>query len=76
MGVYIAGMMMPKCCNNCDFNVICSYANGGAHRPKGCPLVEVKAPHGRLIDADALPYTVFYIENAPTVLEAEGKDDG
>lgn len=51
---------------------------------EGCPLVEVPAPHGRLIDADALmkkcqnPYhgirqwvEDFDIVKAPTVIEAE-----
>lgn len=30
------------------------YAPYGEGRPDWCPLVEVPAPHGRLIDADAL----------------------
>ena len=52
---------------------------------KDCPLVPVKTPHGRLIDADALVDTVYYtnisesvkefiadlIGIAPTVIEAE-----
>ena len=49
---------------------------------EGCPLVEVPAPHGRLIDADALDYKLgasdadIYVrctleEDAPTVIEAE-----
>lgn len=32
-------------------------------RPEWCPLVEVPTPHGRLIDADALNYTMLYKEN-------------
>ena len=51
-----------------------------------CPLVEVPAPHGRLIDADALDYKLgvsdrdIYVrgvleEEAPTVIEAEEGDD-
>ena len=50
--------------------------------PNWCPLVEIPK-HGRLIDADALldkvdAYGLSYskLKNAPTVLEAEGKDDG
>ena len=58
-------------------------------KPSYCPLVEVK-PHGRLIDADALRnewiwgttdrlgYTkcveVIDIDNAPTIIEAEGEE--
>lgn len=50
-----------------------------------CLFSEVFAPHGRLIDADALiqklndehiPYNSdinFFITNAPTVIEAEGE---
>ena len=52
-----------------------------------CPLVEVPAPHGRLIDADKLEPDSDYddgeywavsmaqIENAPTVIEAEEGED-
>lgn len=62
-------------------------------RHPDCPLVEVKVPHGRLGDFDALKdewkrcdgdndYEKAWITTvrrsinaAPTVLEAEGKDD-
>ena len=53
-----------------------------------CPLVEVSEPHGRLIDADKLPMRDISIEyyalngvteddidNAPTVIEAEGEHE-
>ena len=44
-----------------------------------CPLIEIPTPHGRLIDADALPireinhanYPSNYIKIAPTIIEAE-----
>jgi len=69
MSILIKGMEMPKCCNNCDFNVICNHANGGVRRPKRCPLVEVSVPHGRLVDADAL---ASYFENTlPQALKGE-----
>lgn len=57
---------------------------------KDCPLVPVKTPHGRLIDADALVDTVVFHTNipadtkefiedligiAPTVIDAEVKDE-
>ena len=47
MSIYIKGMDMPKDCGECFVGnrTICS---------KQCPLVEVKEPHGRLIDADVL----------------------
>jgi len=76
MGVYIKGMDMPTSCDNCwalddygdyprcriteeqrgyNFNV-------REKRMERCPLVPVP-PHGRLIDADALEYTMLYKEN-------------
>jgi len=44
-------------------------------RPTWCPLVEVPEPHGRLIDADKLFRDIEWddIENAQTVIEAEGE---
>lgn len=51
--------------------------------PDSCPLIEVPAPHGRLIDADELKkdrinlygttdvVLMVDIENAPTIIEAE-----
>lgn len=60
-------------------------------RMENCPLVEVKTPHGRLVDADLAmeklatdkkeAYTKhgvwlkFSTYGAPTVLEAEGVED-
>ena len=86
---------MPKGCWACPFAVgkhyEClftkkSYNWGLTTRPSDCPLIEVKSPHGRLIDADALnTYDVspIYeicvmgvteedIELAETIIEAEG----
>lgn len=53
-------------------------------RPDWCPLIEVPTPHGRLIDADAIPYifgsthateydtvTKFIINKMPTIIGAE-----
>lgn len=105
MGVYIKGMDMPKCCDSCEFYdivlsekpfCVLTMKSGGAggfnHRKErmiDCPLVEVKVPHGRLIDVDAIikehGFEMFdhsievdaeYIENEPTIIEAEEKDDG
>ena len=45
-------------------------------RPDWCPLVEVKEPHGRLIDADKLLIDhglKLTEEFAPTVIKAEGE---
>lgn len=56
-------------------------------RHKDCPCVKIPNTHGRLIDADALlkmlnssgnyvsTAILAYIEAAPTIIEAEGKDE-
>lgn len=54
-------------------------------RHPDCPLVEIPAPHGRLIDADELKkdrinygttdvVLMVDIENAPTIIEAEANE--
>lgn len=65
MGVYNPKATMPRSCFDCGCNdgftceyletdcYIADYAQTERIHPD-CPLVEVKAPHGRLIDADAL----------------------
>ncbi len=69
MGVYIRGMEMPSCCDNCweldDYGDyprcrITEEQRGynfpiREKRMDNCPLVPVP-PHGRLIDADALEH--------------------
>ena len=68
MGVYIKDMEVPTSCAVCGWGSY--VGNGRAmclktsmtektdimsnRIPDWCPLVEVPAPHGRLIDADAL----------------------
>ena len=63
------------------------YAPYGERRPDWCPLVEIKTPHGRLIDADKLdihdisPVDGFCVMGvteedivlADTVIESEGE---
>lgn len=88
MGVYIKGMDMPMSCGECRdsglWSVVSHLCKGGCFEDyygccaigqAGCPFVEVEAPHGDLIDRDALPYTTWYIENSPAVIEAEGNND-
>ena len=55
MSILIPGMEMPKGCRCCPFFAYngeddCACIISSEHEP--CPLVEIKAPHGRLIDAD------------------------
>lgn len=84
MGVYNPNAIIPNNCAVC--NEECKYRNITAHkRHKRCPLIEVKTPHGRLIDADKLTDKSFEsdvflsdlileteVYLAPTVIEAEG----
>ncbi len=63
MSVLIKGMEMPQKCGQCklyhaEYPIYCLAVDGhltvgapyGMPRPDWCPLVEVKEPHGRLID--------------------------
>lgn len=67
MSVIVKGMEMPQKCGQCklfhaEHPMHCMAVKGyrtvgapyGMPRPDWCPLVEVKEPHGRLIDADAV----------------------
>lgn len=59
MSVLIRGMEIPDNCTRCDYiglntAVGCPIMTGTDGRATDCPLVEVKSPHGRLIDADAV----------------------
>ena len=57
MGVYNPWAEMPKSCVACYFRYCCPLSSPTAHGIFGfkhpdCPLVEVKAPHGDLVDRD------------------------
>lgn len=66
MGVYIKGLEMPEKCINCKFCVdmneypfhACFITDSDIpfdiDRLKNCPLVEIKTPHGGLIDRSVL----------------------
>lgn len=67
MSVLIKNMEMPQKCGQCklyhaEYPMYCMAVEGhrtvgapyGMQRPDWCPLVEVKEPHGRLIDADKM----------------------
>ena len=101
MSVLVRGMGLPKNCAECrlcdtceclrDFRtyeeVLDAVEDGDLTRDQNCPLVEIPAPHGRLIDADKLNIhdvspaygfcvmgvTEEDIELAETVIEAEGE---
>jgi len=93
MGVYIKGLDMPSNCGECKLPYeICWFSyrtdiRWRHERYENCPLVEVKAPHGDLIDRDVLETEVYTmtewngdlnrvvyeatVDKAPTVIEAE-----
>lgn len=94
MSVLINGMEMPPNCFLCNLSymkgerLFCSAIGEEVIRAKRaieCPLIELP-PHGRLIDADALPWEnqglmltdpedewglAWDIEHAPTIIPAE-----
>ena len=86
MSVLIKGMEMPKTCLQCmstgfrtaikctEWTELSSGLRETIKAPS-CPLVEIPEKHGRLIDADALFLDIEWsdIEEAPTVIEAEGE---
>ena len=100
MSLLVKGLKMPDKCGCCklfhaEYPMHCTAikehrtasAPYGMSRPDWCPLVEIKTPHGRLIDADALMQTycrhefssdmgdaMEILDNYPTVIEAEKKD--
>lgn len=87
MGVYIKGMKKPKDCNACFLDLYDRQTYCRNREKALCPLIEVKAPHGRLVDESEIHTGIrmekntehrYFIDrvNAPTVIEAEeGADD-
>ena len=93
MSVIIRGMKMPKDCHECMIRADCPVGTQRfivTGRPRGCLLVELATPHGRLIDIQSVEDGMFVtvgndyqrwwngalesvIDNAPTVIEAEGE---
>lgn len=81
MGVYIKGLEMPKFCKNCRFCVnmneypflACFITQKGipfdTDKMGNCPLVEIKTPHGRIIDADKIEV----IASAPRGVSVEAQ---
>ena len=91
MSVIVCGMEMPKNCDECLFDngvncmaypqsedMVYDIADG---KPDWCPLIELPAQHGRLIDEDALldrididadiTFVINAILDAPAIVEAE-----
>lgn len=83
MGLYIKGFK-KKPCAECMFRgyerclLTDEYLGVDAeYMPEECPLIEVKAPHGRLIDATEVitkindSESAVFISKAPTVIKSE-----
>ena len=88
MSILIKGMEMPRDCYECKVWFECFDEKPPFNMIKSvCPLVEVKEPHGDLVDRDELlaEYDRQHkgpaggarkiMEMAPTVIEAEGSKD-
>lgn len=89
MGVFIKGMEMPQKCGQCklyhaEYPMYCLAVEGyrtvgapyGMPRPDWCPLVEIKEPHGRMIDADKLAkYKYENIWTNRLIIDADDLDD-
>jgi len=76
----------PMCHSNAEYDYayccVSSAETSGNKIPSGCPLIPVP-PHGRLIDSDVLAMEMMdaanadqalaMVDDAPTVIEAEGR---
>lgn len=59
MGIYNPWAEMPESCIVCDYRQKCPLSNQNifalsSYKSNDCPLVEVKTPHGRLIDENSV----------------------
>ena len=82
MAILIKGMEMPKTCEDCNLESLCSLwiearrlcgfedHNESTIRHPDCPLIEVPDGHKRLIDADALAFAVMDCQNTDQALAA------
>ena len=73
MGIYIKDVRLPQGCNECFFAPRCwvrplDPTFFASIRPEGCPMVEVKVPHGRLIDANNIDYRNDEMHNDEKIL--------
>lgn len=76
MSVFIPGMEMPKRCSQCDFylwNGDDDYSCLLYGESEPCGLVEIKTPHGRMIDADASINTLMKCAMNPKEEDANAK---
>ena len=89
MSILIQGMAMPNRCFECIFLTtvpnffclagkrdLCAEHGINISRPNWCPLIEVKTPHGRLIDAnfEEMHYTSMTTNPTPDVTEQDKRN--
>ena len=85
MSVLVKGIKKPKDCDSCGFDDVVNchlwkIMDSGEIHPE-CPIVEVKTPHGDLIDKDNICFSMTNgtdqdiaeeaLKEVPTVIEAE-----
>ena len=90
MSVLIKSMNKPTECMTCmffrtDIRNVDWCVLTEKDLPCDCPIVEIP-PHGRLVDADAIDYSLgvedrdgyvhWVLEDAPTIVDAERQEDG
>lgn len=78
MGVYVKDFKMPTSCEDCwiDENICDLWEDIDLYdrdimRHKDCPLVEVKTPHGDLVDHEALGEILLQMRNDDTLTFVE-----
>lgn len=81
MSVFIKDMKKPKSCDECPI-ALWSLPKDCNFAVEMCPIVEIKEPHGRLVDESEIHTGIrmekntehrYFIDkvNAPTVIESE-----
>lgn len=78
--VLVRGMEMPKNCEECDIHFCKLWMRmtirqriAGKH--PDCPCIEVKTPHGKLIDTDMIEYENWHLDETGESYKMVGKDD-
>lgn len=92
MGAYIVGLNKPENEKDCNFYEevfmrpfpYCHLIHKSCAGLEHCPIIEIREPHGRLIDADALCAShkevcsrsmKFNLDLAPTVIPASESEE-
>ena len=77
--VLIRGMEMPNICAYCFIDSsecnLHESVNIWKERHPDCPCIEVKTPHGKLIDTDMIEYENWHLDETGESYKMVGKDD-